>query len=91
MLLCADTKYSLMFLVIGLRSAVSPAWYFSYFVFFLSCWRTSCWCWSRRLVCSVDFFDADLVDAPSEEAVGRTGSMPGSFGATHGWLLLTLL
>ena len=39
----------------------------------------------------VDFSDDDLVDAPSVEATGRTGDVPGSVGATHVWLLLTLL
>ena len=34
-------------------------------------------------MCLVDFSDADLVDAPLEEAVGRTGAVPGSVGATH--------
>ena len=42
-------------------------------------------------MCSVDFSDADLVDAPSVEAVGRTGDVPGYVVATHVWLLLTLL
>ena len=42
-------------------------------------------------MCFVYFSDADLVDAPSEEAVGRTGSVPGSVGSTHVWLLLTIL
>ena len=41
-------------------------------------------------MCSVDFSDADIVDAPSVEAVGRTGAVPGSVGKTHVWLLLTL-
>ena len=77
-------------ILIRLCSAVSPAWYFSYFIFFLSCWRTSCWCWSRRFVCSVDFSNADLVDVPLAEVVGRTGAVPGSVVATHVWLLLTL-
>ena len=42
-------------------------------------------------MCSVDFSDADLVDAPLADAVGRTGAVPGSVGVTHVWLLLTLL
>ena len=80
-----------MLVVVRLRSAVSPAWYFSYLVLFFSCWRTSCWCWSRRLLCLVDLSDADLVDAPSAEAVDRTGAVTESVGATDVWLLLTLL
>ena len=42
-------------------------------------------------MCSVDFSEADLVDAPLEEAVGRTGAVTGSVGATHVWLLLEIL
>ena len=38
----------------------------------------------------VDFSDADLVDATSTEAIGRTGAMSGSVSATHVWLLLML-
>ena len=40
---------------------------------------------------SVDFYDADIVDAHLAEAVGRTGAAPGSVGVTHVWLLLTIL
>ena len=90
LLLCADTKDSSMLVVIRLNRAVSTAGYFLYFVFFFLCWHTSCWCWSRRFVCLVYFSDADLVDAPLAEAVGRTGAVPGSVGATHVWLLLML-
>ena len=75
LLLCADPKDPLILVVIRLRSAVSPACYLSYFVFFFLCWRTSCWCWSRRFMCSVDFSDAGIVDGPSEEAIVRTGSV----------------
>ena len=39
-------------------------------------------------MCSVGFSDDDLVDAPSAEAIGRTGVVPGSVGATRVWLLL---
>ena len=42
-------------------------------------------------MCSVDFSDADLVNAPLAEAVGITGDVPVSVGATHVWLLLVLL
>ena len=79
-----------MLLVIRLRSAVSPASYFSYFIFFSSCWRTSCWCWSRQFTCLVDFSNADLVDGPSVEAIGRTGNVLVSVGVTHFWLFLAL-
>ena len=41
-------------------------------------------------MCLVDFSDADIVDAPSAEAVGRTGYMKRSVGATHVWLLLMI-
>ena len=41
-------------------------------------------------MCSVDLSDADLVDAPLAEAVGRTGAISGSVGLTHVCLLLTL-
>ena len=41
-------------------------------------------------MCSVDFSDVDLVDVTLAEAVGRTGYVPESPGATHVWLLLTL-
>ena len=86
LMLCDDTKEYLILVVTRLRSAVSPAWYFSYFVFFFSCW-----CCSRRFLCSVDFSYADLVDAPLEESVGITGGVPGYVSATHVLLLLTLL
>ena len=42
-------------------------------------------------MCLVDFFDADIVDVSLAEAIGKTGAMQGSVGATHVWLLLTLL
>ena len=42
-------------------------------------------------MCSVDFSDADLVDAPLAEAVGITGAVPGSVGTTHVYLLLKIL
>ena len=42
-------------------------------------------------MCLVDFSDADIFDAPLEKSVGRTVAVPGSIGATHVWLLLTLL
>ena len=80
-----------MLVVIRVCSAVSPFCYFLYFVFSFSCWRTSCWCWSMRFVCLVDFYNYNIVDAPSAEAVGRTGAVTGSVGATHVQLLLTLL
>ena len=41
-------------------------------------------------MCSVDFFDDNFVDALLAEAVGRSGDVPGSVGATHVWLLLSL-
>ena len=41
-------------------------------------------------MCLVDFYNADIVDAPSSETVGRTGAVPVSVGMTHVWLLLTL-
>ena len=34
-------------------------------------------------MCLVDFSDADIVDAPYVEAVGRNGAVPRSVGATH--------
>ena len=37
-------------------------------------------------MCSVDFSDADIIDAPSKEYVGITGDIPGSICATHIWL-----
>ena len=42
-------------------------------------------------MCSVYFSNAGLVDAPSAEAVGRTGDVPVSVVANHAWLLLMLL
>ena len=42
-------------------------------------------------MCSIDFYDDDIVDAPLAEAVDRTGDVPVSVVATHVWLLLTLL
>ena len=39
----------------------------------------------------VYFSDVNLVDAPSAEAVDRTGAVTESVGATDVWLLLTLL
>ena len=41
-------------------------------------------------MCSVDFSNADLVDAPSAEEFDRTAAVPISVGTTHVWLLLTL-
>ena len=81
--LCADTKDSLMLLVIRLRIAVSPAWYVSHFVFFFLCWRTLCLCWIRRFVCLLYFSNTDCVDAPLVEAGGITVAVPGSLSATH--------
>ena len=37
------------------------------------------------------FFDTRLVYAPSEEALGRNGSVPGSVGTTHVWFFLRFL
>ena len=34
-------------------------------------------------MCLVDFYNYNIVDAPSAEAVGRTGAVTGSVGATH--------
>ena len=90
MLFCDDTKYYSMLVVIRLLSAVSPAWYLLYLVFSFSCLRISCWCCSRKFVCSVDFSDADIVDAPSTEDLGRTGAVTVYIGATHVWLLWTI-
>ena len=41
-------------------------------------------------MCSVDFSNVDIVDAPLAKAVVRTGAVPGYVGATYVWLLLTL-
>ena len=41
-------------------------------------------------MCLVDLSNADLVDAPLEKAVGRTGAVTGSVGATHVWLLFNI-
>ena len=41
-------------------------------------------------MCLVDFYDANFVDAPLVESVGRAGAVPESVGATHVWFLLTL-
>ena len=41
-------------------------------------------------MCSVDLSDYDLDDAPLAQAVGGTGAVPGSAGATNVWLLLTI-
>ena len=79
-----------MLFVIRLLSAVITDSYFLYFVFLFSCWRTSCWYWSIRFACLVYFNNADIFDAPSAEAIGITGAVPGSVGATNVWLLLTL-
>ena len=91
LVLCSNTKESSVLLVIRIRIAISPAWYFLSLVFFLSCWRTSCWCWIRQFVCLVYLSDADIVDALYEEAFGRNGAVPGYVSATHVLLLLTLL
>ena len=90
LLFCFDTNNSLVLLVSRSRNAVIPAWSFLYFVFSFSCWRTSCWYWSIRFACLVYFNNADIFDAPSAEAIGITGAVPGSVGATNVWLLLTL-
>ena len=90
MLLCADTKYYSILVVISLGSTISPDWYFLYLVLSFSYWRTLCWCWIRGFVCSVDFYDVDIVDAPLVESVDITGAFPGSVGATHVWLLLKI-
>ena len=42
-------------------------------------------------MCSIDFFNADPVDVPLVEVVGRTGDVPVSVGAIHILLLLTFL
>ena len=41
-------------------------------------------------MCLVDFYNYNIVDAPSAEAVGRTGAVTGSVGATHVWLLFNI-
>ena len=42
-------------------------------------------------MCSVDFSDAELVDAPLAEAIGRNSAVTGYVGAIHVYLLFTLL
>ena len=41
-------------------------------------------------MCLVYFSDANLVNSPSAEAVGRTGDVPGSVGLNHVCLFLML-
>ena len=41
-------------------------------------------------MCLVDLSNDNLVDAPSAEAIGRTGVVPGSVGVNHVWLLLKI-
>ena len=41
-------------------------------------------------MCSVGLSDADLADAPSAEAAGRTVTVTGCVGVTHVWFLLML-
>ena len=41
-------------------------------------------------MCFAYFSDADIVDVSLLEAFDITGVVPGSVGATHVWLLLTI-